>query len=138
MAKENKTRFPSDANKQIVKPGDKSAPLKKEPEQKTVTGVKQDLVKIHYKKKNHHVISGVHSIRHGDNHIPRSVLNDALKHPSTLQLIKDQDLIIPADYYKDSEAPKMPEDEVESDESDDDTGTTQDTTEGDDIEKSEK
>lgn len=141
MAKNN--RFPSEANKPIQKTSDKPIAKngKKEPEQKVVTGIKQDLVKIHYKKKNHHVLSGVHSIRHGDNHIPRSVLNEALKNPSTLQLVNDQDLIIPAEFYKDSEAPKMPGDDGDDDTGDnepDDIGTTQDTTEGADIEKSEK
>jgi hypothetical protein len=146
MAKENKTKFPSDANKPIVKAGSKPlpTPAKKAPEQKVVTGVKQDLIKVHYKKKNHHVLNHVHSLRNGDNHIPRSVLNEALQHPSTIKLLNDKDLIIPADYYKDSEAPVMPD--SEDDNSDDASDTTQgddDTTEettqnseGSDIEKS--
>ena len=88
MAKGN--RFPSDANKK------KGAAAKAEAAP-AVEGAKQDLVQVEYKKDNHHILSGVHALRQGVNHLPRSVWEEAKKHPSIQSMMASGHIVGPED-----------------------------------------
>lgn len=84
-----KKRFPSDANK--------SKAAEQADGSKEVQGSKVELVKVQYKKDNHHVLSGVHALRQGDNHLPKSVWEEAKSHPSVASMIASGHIVGPAD-----------------------------------------
>lgn len=112
-------RFPSPANQ---KPGAAKAAPGPLPEKPGVSGVKQDLVVVHYKKKNTHVLGiGAHSIAEGVNSLPKSVWAEAQKHPSVQQLIKDGHLaeVKPASSVE-TEAGESSEEESDDAETSDD------------------
>lgn len=52
-----------------------------------------ELVKLEYKKGNHHIVHGVHAVIKGLNHFPKSVWDEAKSHPANQQLIKSGDLV---------------------------------------------
>lgn len=83
MAKGN--RFPSDANKKKAAAAEKPA--------EAVQGLKQDLVKVEYKEEKHHVLTGVHAIRQGVNHLPEHIWAAAKRHPSVQKLIEDGHIV---------------------------------------------
>lgn len=90
-------RFPAPANKSAQS---KAAPVKAaaaapapQAGMKAVEGKKQDLVQVHYKKKNNHILSAVHSLGEGINHVPRDVWESAKKHPSIQQMIMDEHIV---------------------------------------------
>ena len=89
MAKEK--RFPSDANRQ--KPGFAPKELSK-PEAKTVSGSKQELVQVEYKKENHHLLpKSVHHLSKGINHLPKSVWEEHKKDPAIAHLLKEGHIV---------------------------------------------
>lgn len=83
MAKNN--RFPSEANKSK---NPKPAAAKAEGSPTEVKAFAQDLVKIHYSKDNNHVLSGVHALAPGLNHVPVQVWKEVRNHPSIQAMIK--------------------------------------------------
>lgn len=100
MAKGN--RFPSDANKTkkqaiaVGSPGIEASVESAPSSGKSVKGVKQELVQVGYHKANHHVLGiGVHALAPGLNHLPKSIWEEAAKHPSIQQMIKDKHITPP-------------------------------------------
>lgn len=58
-----------------------------------VVGKKVDVVHVHYKKQNTHVLHHVHAVAQGLNTLPKEVWEEAKKHPTTQALIKSGDLV---------------------------------------------
>lgn len=89
MAKDK--RFPSPANVAVDKKGLPLAPKAPAPAQvKEVVGKRVDLVQVHYKGKNNHILhTQAHALAPGLNHVPRDVMNAEMKHPAMAQLVKD-------------------------------------------------
>lgn len=109
MAKQK--RFPSDANKD--QPGNQKK-VEVMPEVK-VEGKPQSLVKIHYKKENHHLLNHVYAVTQGLNHVPADVWVEAKKQPATAQLLKDGHLVEDAPLAAAPE-PTEPDESEESEE----------------------
>lgn len=53
-----------------------------------------EMAAVLYKKQNHHLLHHVHMLVPGLNHIPQSVLDEALKHPTNAALVKDGHMVI--------------------------------------------
>lgn len=96
--------------------GDVKAPAKKEAP-KPVVGVTQNLVRLHYKKENTHMLSHVHAIVQGVNHVPEGVWAEAKKHPANAAMLKAGD-IVDLDNQSDitGESEKTDKDEASEDE----------------------
>lgn len=83
-----KKKFPSDANQ--PKPGAKKLAIKTAPKKEDVAQVAEstevvgkalELVQIQYNRDNHHVLSGVHALRQGLNHIPKAIWDSVKENP---------------------------------------------------------
>lgn len=124
MAKNKGPKFPSPANVKKMDISSTPKDFKAEvPASETVIEAKsQDLVQIEYKKDNHHVLSGVHALRNGVNHIPRHVWEDVKNHPFILEDIKNGH-IVP---MSDASEPECEDDADTDEQSDDSTETKKD------------
>ena len=86
-----KQKFPAPATTTKNK---KPEPQKEEVQ---VEGKKSKLVQVEYKKDNHHVLIGVHSLRKGINHVASDVWEESKKHPAVQHLIEQGHIVCGSD-----------------------------------------